>query len=64
MRSTHTDKAIEILNKFWHVKGTKGQISLSVARNCALIAVNEILANCSLFKRKYWEKVKQALENL
>jgi hypothetical protein len=36
----------------------------SIAKQCALIAVDEILEECRLAKDWYWEEVKQEIEKL
>jgi hypothetical protein len=61
---TQREKAVELFNKFWHIRGDNGQVPMYVARKSAKIAVAEILNTCSVFKRRYWRKVQQELERL
>ena len=39
-------------------------IILRNAKQCALIAVDEILDMCSVFTKDYWQEVKQEIINL
>lgn len=61
---TTKEKAIELVNKYLQVYD--GRVSL--AKQCALIAVDEILDNNLWFKdevnNNYWEQVKQEIESL
>lgn len=57
---TPKEKALELVHKYY-IHSLKG-------KECALIAVNEMLDDASeeLFakKIKYWQEVKQEIENL
>jgi hypothetical protein len=62
------EKAIELLNKYnsLQVSFYKNQDpSYGYAKQCALIAVDEVLENShtNVFT-KYWQEVKQEIENL
>ena len=36
----------------------------SIAKQCALIAVNEILLNCYEVMKPFWEEVKKEIKNI
>jgi len=71
---TPKEKAIELYNKFLNPSGDTylyGILEHESAKECALIAVDEILEaiNWHEFETpnkeiEYWEKVKQEIENL
>ena len=70
---TPKEKAIELYNKFLNPSGDTylyGMLEHESAKECALIAVDEIMLNekinhSSLDKTyEYWEEVKQEIENL
>lgn len=66
---TPKDKAIELVKKFMSVEQTKlsdySTIYQPTAKQCALIAVDEILGFLSYQSHiKYWQEVKQEIENL
>ena len=71
---TPKGKAIELVEKFkgysWtsYVDGSELSSNLESAKQCALIAVDEILTNKSLIKTSwdiiFWNEVKQEIENL
>ena len=64
------EKAIELADKFY--KYTSGWNYDELAKECALIAVNEIIiehlfdgSNSYVEKRiEYWQEVKQEIENI
>ena len=45
----------DLKNKYWKIRN---------AKQCALIAVDEILNLLPLANRDFWENVKQEIENL
>jgi hypothetical protein len=62
-------KANELVERFKpYSHGHDEDLELANAKQCALIAVDEILTNKSLIKTswdiEYWNKLKQAIENL
>ncbi len=70
---TPKDKAIELYNKFLNPSGNTylyGMLEHESAKDCALIAVDEIMLNekinhSSLDKTyEYWEDVKKEIEAL
>jgi len=71
---TPKEKAIELVNKFGKIElglTEKGepylmaQESLREAKQCALIAVDEIISdNASIYSQQYWNEVKQEIEKL
>jgi hypothetical protein len=72
---TPQEKAIELMNRFEHQYnldisediGIRG-IDYEMAKQCALIAVNEIwnaLESARVFEEyDYWQEVKQEIENI
>jgi hypothetical protein len=56
---TPKEKAKELGNKFLSTG-----MMIRQAKQCALIAVDEILEECRLEKDWYWEEVKQEIEKL
>ena len=61
---TPKEKAQELLNKFIQTNG-----NAFFAKECALIAVDEILNNtgcggCIESEKNYWQQVKQEIEKL
>ena len=58
---TPEEKALEIFNKM--CSSVDELLPLDV-RECALIAVDEILGECRLERDWYWEEVKQEIEKL
>lgn len=60
---TPKDKAYELVCKF--MKCTNGCINIEEAKQCALIAVDEILPiNSNPQAIKFWQEVKQEIELL
>jgi hypothetical protein len=68
---TPKEKAEELVNKyitnqnFWYLKNLVDGLRISQAKQCALIAVDEILNGSRLFyieEYKYWQEVKQEIE--
>ena len=64
---TPKEKAKELVNKFHTAvldrDGTSAMNGFE-AKQCALIAVDEILNILPLANRDYWQQVKQEIENL
>jgi len=68
---TSEEKAKELFNKFRQIPPSSPYTGVDdgEAKQCALIAVNEILSFtidhcCEYQNRKYWEEVKQEIELL
>jgi hypothetical protein len=58
---TPKEKAQELILK--HLRVNHG-FNVHIARQCALIAVDEILNLIPLANRDYWKEVKQEIEKL
>lgn len=61
---TPQDKAIELYNKFLNPSGNTylyGMLEHESAKECALIAVDEII---NAFVADYWQEVKKEIEAL
>jgi len=63
---TPKEKAKELIQKFYpNVQWKLGQEDcLQRAKNCALIAVDEILEHCYQVMKPFWLEVKQEIELL
>jgi hypothetical protein len=67
---TPKGKAIELMNKMYFVSELNGICLLTIhsAKQCALIAVDEIINviedNCLEYDDNYWQEVKQEIEKL
>jgi hypothetical protein len=72
---TPKEKAMELVNKFWHVEPLESQdgMEIQMAIECALIAIDEILdlnlglSNCDEGNwaiDKFYLEVKQEIEKL
>ena len=65
---TPKEKAKEIVNKYWSIGEQEWQdtpLTWEEAKQCALIAVDEILKIIHTnMEDKYWQEVKQEIENL
>jgi hypothetical protein len=69
---TPKKKAIELVDRFidyvncWDDETADPNYTqaYNYAKQCALIAVNEILNICPLANRDYWQEVKQEIEKL
>lgn len=60
-------KAKELFKKYSKGKDSHGWSLCefdSCAKQCALIAVDEVLEECLYFKDWFWEEVKQEIEKL
>lgn len=71
MGKEHKEKSVELFNKFIrHSKGQTDEARKIHAKQCALIAVEEILKTTPMYtgnlnpKWKYWGEVKQEIEKL
>jgi|694.fasta_scaffold32641_5 hypothetical protein len=62
---TPQEKAKELFKKMYQVRSVAGSdITKYFAKQCALIAVNELLEECRLERDWYWDRVKTEIENL
>ena len=71
---TPKEKAQELIDKMYDVDKSSGSILFYEAKQCALIAVDEILnefdhsalndEDYEAYKMKYWQEVKQEIEKL
>ena len=64
---TPKEKAKELVDKYYHLFSVEleNTIDYREAKQCALIAVDEILDNCeNIFEAEYWQEVKQEIEKL
>jgi predicted SPOUT superfamily RNA methylase MTH1 len=66
---TAKDKAKELVDKYWNY--SPGTLFFEDAKECALIAVDEMInylldSDWALInnKAKYWQEVKQEIQNL
>ena len=63
---TPKEKAIELVDSYFTI--IDGQVEFKLIKQCALIAVDEILKVCTFHRltaeNQYWEEVKQEIENL
>jgi hypothetical protein len=58
------DKAKELVDKFLQYTPAEEEYEYPYAKQCALIAVDEILLNCYEVMKPFWEEVKQEIEKL
>ena len=61
------EKANELLDKYWLMDFINPSLSKQQSKQCALIAVNEILNNDKVMPYiiiSYWKEVKQEIEKL
>lgn len=56
-------KAIELVDKY-NDEELFYLLTFRQAKECALIAVNEIINMCSEFTKEYWQEVKQEIIKL
>lgn len=63
---TPKEKATELFDKYWELNTDfDGLVKYELAKQCALIAVDEILIYCSdIYDREFMEKVKKEIEAL
>lgn len=65
---TAKEKALELVVDFYSVnaESVENGMEWQMAKRCALIAVDEIINLCAsgLSETKYWQEVKQEIENL
>ena len=61
------EKAKELVDKYLDIDSKYEYLSYSMAKQCALIAVDEILSLCwngNMVAMEYWQKVKQEIEEI
>jgi hypothetical protein len=63
---TPKEKAKELVDKYYHLFSVEleNTIDLREDKQCALIAVDEILEECRLEEDWYWQEVKTEINNL
>jgi hypothetical protein len=62
---TPKEKAEELFNKMFSIDELFGSVGVHEAKQCALIAVDEIKkAGIHPFDQMYWDGVKQEIEKL
>ncbi len=63
---TPKEKAKELFEKFYGISDLNGfyTMSTSQAKQCAIIACEEVIKYCHAEHIEYWQEVKQELENL
>jgi hypothetical protein len=59
------EKALELYNKFYlAIPSDETRLDYEAARQCALVAVNELLNHCYEVMKPFWEEVKLEIEKL
>lgn len=61
------EKANELYEKYFHSIPSfndEGEIEHNTAKQCALIAVDEIMYNCYEVMEPFWQEVKQEINKL
>ena len=59
------DKAEELVLKYLRIdNNTKEWFNTHIAKQCALIAVDEILEHCYEVMKPFWNEVKKEIEKL
>jgi hypothetical protein len=64
---TPKEKAKNLVDKYLDIDSKYEYLSYSMAKQCALIAVDEILSLCwngNMVAMEYWQKVKQEIEEI
>ena len=62
---TSKEKAEDLVLKYLRIdNNTKEWFNKYIAKQCALIAVDEILEHCYEVMKPFWEEVKQEIEKL
>ena len=62
---TPQEQAKELFQTFFDNMPTASNASVYlISKECALIAVNELIKHCSDVNSWYWEEVKQEIEKL
>lgn len=63
---TPKEKADELVYKFMHAECQYGFINSNKHRSkqCALVAVDELISYCHAEHIQYWQEVKQEIEKL
>jgi hypothetical protein len=60
---TPKEKAKELVDKFQH-SIEYVHLPESISKQCAFIAIDELILNCSHLEIYYWQQVKQEIENI
>ena len=63
MTQTPKEKANQLVDNYWLMDKINPDLSKEQAKQCALIAVDEIL-NIGCIEVPYWKEVKQEIEKL
>jgi hypothetical protein len=60
------EKASELFAKMYHADDIRGNYPMcfNSAKQCALIAVDEIINECIDIKERYWQEVKTEIQKL
>jgi hypothetical protein len=58
---TPKEKAMELMLKYYNLIPMN---TVSFSKQCAIIAVEEILQHCYQVMKPFWEEVKQEIEKL
>ena len=61
---TPKEKAKELISKFTFLSYPESDAKFYNPKQCALIAVDEILQHCYEVMKPFWEEVKQEIEKL
>ena len=61
---TPEEKAKELVELYCQLLSIRSYENKDKTKQCALIAVDEILGECRLERDWYWEEVKQEIEKL
>ena len=63
---TPKEKAIELYYKYYNQLSfdLTDEFNDKCAKQCALIAVDEIIEHCNYVNKWYWQEVKQEIEKL
>lgn len=63
---TPKEKAQELFCKFYLVKDATGFVKITIheAKQCALIAVDEILKEVDIYELQFWQQVKNEIEKI
>jgi hypothetical protein len=63
---TPKEKAREIFDKYWlfFVEDTDAMGIHKLTKQCAIIAVDEVMKHISISNRDFWQQVKHEINNL
>lgn len=64
---TPKEKAKDLVDKYLDIDSNYEYLSYSMAKQCALIAVNQILSLCwngNMVAMAYWQEVKQEIKEI